>query len=238
MAKIRIRPQFARPMVTLTFVAAVLVVLFIVVPMITSAVGSSAGIAVGTATGTADTFAEAKDTVSDAKTDALSAEDTEVLLGNAITNVGNLDVLTAGVVIENINKVGKSYEGLYLVKGDAVFSVDLTKADVSLGENENGEQVLTVTLPEPTVKLYLDEDKTELLAEEQHFDLFSGAEEGIQEYLNSMANITEKSEKSIMGYDDLMENARTTAIAQVEDLTSMACGDSYQVVVQFEGEGE
>lgn len=238
MAKIRIRPQFARPMVILTILAVVVAALFFIVPMITSAMGSSTGIAVGTATGTADAFARAQDTVNVAKRDALSAEDTKVQLGNAVTRAGKLDVLTAGVSIENLTEIGDKYKGLFLVKGNAVFSVDLTNAIVSLEETEGGEQVLTVTLPEPTCEIYLDEDKTKTIADEQGFEWQSGAKEAIEGYLNSMANIQEKAEESIVGYDELMNSAREAAITRVEDLSTMVCGDNYQVVVQFEGESE
>ena len=65
----------------------------------------------------------------------LSAEDTKAYIGNELHKEGKLDVLVSGVKITNLNELGEKYKGLYVSKGYAVFSVDLTGLQVSNSES-------------------------------------------------------------------------------------------------------
>ncbi len=176
--------------------------------------GSLVGAAVGSANGIKDGVTEG---IQAGVEEGLSAEDTRVELGQAIQSVGKLEVLVAGVTLESINSIGKAYTGLYVIAGDAVFTVDLAGTEVIT--SDDGKEI-DIGIPEPELSLFLDQNSTEKLAEVQNFSWTVSAEDGLKEYLNSMAKTKEETEEYLSNYSDLMQSARNAAIDQVTQLAS------------------
>ena len=160
----------------------------------------------------------------------LSAEDTMVDIKGSMEALGKLEVLVAGVSLKNINKIGDSYTGLYLINGDAVFSVDLAEAEISF--SQDGKDVY-ITIPEPDLEVYLDQNSTQKLAESQKFSFTVSAKDGLVNYLNSMTQTVEKVKETMVNYDSLFADAKESAKKQVQQLAGTICGDNYVVHVQF-----
>ncbi len=199
-----------------------------------SGVGKASGAVVGAAVGSANGIKDGvTEGIAAGEEEGLSAEDTTVELGQSIRSVGKLEVLAAGVTLENINKIGKAYMGLYVIQGDAVFTVDLS--DTSIVYSDDGTTI-SVLIPEPEIELYLDQSSTEKLAEVQNFSLTVSAEDGLREYLNSMAKTKGKTEEYLSNYSDLMQIAEDAAISQVRQLASRVNTGNRSVTVKFKAD--
>lgn len=197
-----------------------------------AAAGQRAGNAVGWAIGSADGAINGTKAGREAGKEAgLSAEDTSVDIEGGITAIGKLEVLAANVSMKNLNKLGDDYASLYLVIGNAVFSVDLEDAKVFF--SKDGKTVC-ITLPKPELDIHIDQSRTEKLAEKQNFSLTDSAEDGLKDYINSMGEIEKEAKEHIQNYESLLDEAEASAIKQVELLVSMLCGSSYSVQVNFE----
>lgn len=184
-----------------------------------TAIGSVRGITIGIREG-AEAGANA----------GLSADDTTADIKGTMDSIGKLEVLEAGVTLKNINKIGDSYKGLYLISGDAVFTVDLNTAEISY--SQDGKDVY-ILIPAPELELYLDQNSTEKLAETQNFSLTVSAKDGLVAYLNSMTQIVENVKDSMANYDSLMSTAKESAKNQIEQFTATICDDSQSVHVEF-----
>lgn len=196
-----------------------------------NAVGQTNGTIVGTAIGSAKgVTVGAKEGREAGERAGLSAEDTTVDIKGSMEALGKLEVLVAGVSLKNINKIGDSYTGLYLINGDAVFSVELAEAEISF--SQDGKDVY-ITIPEPNLEVYLDQNSTKKLAESQHFSFTVSAEDGLIAYLNSMTQTVEKVKETMVNYDSLFVDAKESAKKQVQQLATTICGDNYVVHVQF-----
>lgn len=189
--------------------------------------GKTVGIAIGSADGLINGTREGGEA---GAATGLSAEDTTVDIVKSMEELGNLEVLAAGVTLKNMNKAGEAYAQLTVINGDAVFSVDVSQAEISF--NQDGTEV-NITLPQPEVALYLDQDSTQVLAKIQNFSLRVDAEDGLREYLNSMEKITAEARDSITNYDTLMEQAREFAQSQVRQLAETISGGRYAVHTRF-----
>lgn len=187
--------------------------------MVGTAIGSAKGVTVGTQ--------EGKEAGEQA---GLDAEDTVVDIKGSMEALGKLEVLVAGVSLKNINKIGDTYTGLYIINGDAVFSVDLAEAEISF--SQDGKDVY-ITIPEPDLEVYLDQSSTQKLAESQNFSFTVNAKDGLINYLNSMTQTVEKVKETMVNYDTLFESAKESAKKQVQQLASTICGERYVVHVQF-----
>lgn len=191
----------------------------------------------------------------EAKEKELSGEsDTEVLIGNYTAELGNLQILSADVIITNFHEIGDksggdseetdplknntdtkdgSYQGLYVIEGELIFSVDLTKAKCSLSEDD---QTLSVEIPEITFAVNPDYDTYMLLEEKEKFNPFVDAEDGYTSRLKSMNYFTENVESVIEDYEYLYSVAEESAINKVHDLVNEISGMKYTVNVSYEGE--
>lgn len=196
-----------------------------------TAAGQVSGSAVGTAVGSARGMTVgAQEGRAAGEQAGLSAEDTEVDIKGSMEALGKLEVLAAGVSLKNINKIGESYTGLYLVSGDAVFSVDLAEAEISFSQDGND---VYITIPEPDMEVYLNQSSTKKLAEFQKFSFTVSAEDGLTAYLNSMTQTLEKVRETMSNYESLLADAEKTAKKQVQQLAEELCGSRYAVHVQF-----
>ncbi len=215
--------------------------MFVLYPMqenadtIGAQIGHAKGEAVGLAVGSYKGVTEGIAAGNAAGTEqGLSAEDTAAVVGNTLAETAKLEVLVAGVKLTNMHSLGKDYQALYVVKGDAVFSVDLTKAKVS----QSADGTLNVLIPEPEVELFVDEEGTEKLAEYQKYPFSGDAESGYTAYLNTMKNTAGEVRDSLENYDVLMKEAKDSAIDQITYITECACGKGRSVHVEFLDGGE
>lgn len=196
-----------------------------------TAVGQANGKIVGTAIGSAKGVTVGTQEGKEAGEQAgLSSEDTIVDIKGSMEALGKLEVLVAGVSLKNINKIGDSYTGLYLINGNAEFSVDLAEAEIRFGQN--GKDVY-ITIPEPDLEVYLDQNSTKKLAESQKFSFAVSAEDGLIAYLNSMTQTAEKVKETMVNYDSLLADAKESAKKQVQQFAAIICGDSHIVHVQL-----
>lgn len=196
-----------------------------------NAIGQTNGKIVGTAIGSAcGVTVGAKEGKEAGKQKGLSAEDTTVDIKGSMEALGKLDVLVAGVSLKNINKIGDSYTGLYLINGDAVFSVDLAETEISF--SQDGKDVYII-IPEPDLEVYLNQSSSRKLAESQKFSFTVSAKDGLVNYLNSMTQTVQKVKETIVNYDSLLADAKESAKKQVQQLAGTICGDNYVVHVQF-----
>lgn len=190
-------------------------------------IGSTSGTIVGSAIGSYKGFTEGYE---EGANDGLDAEDTTAEIKGSMESIGNLEVLAAGVTLKNINNIGDAYKGLYIINGDAIFSVNLNNADISYSEDKSHVYVL---IPKPELELFLDQASTKKLAETQHFSLSVSAEDGLKAYLNTMSQSVDNVKKTLVNYDSLMTIAMDTARMQVSALVSAVCGDSQIIHVEF-----
>jgi len=189
--------------------------------------GKLVGVAIGSAKGVTIGMQEGKKAGVDA---GLSAEDTVTEIKESMEALGRLEVLVAGVSLTNINKIGDTYKGLYIINGDAVFSVNMAETEIRFRENRKEVDVI---IPEPELELFLDQNSTEKLAETQKFSWTVSAKDGLEAYLNSMTQIVENAKDTIANYDSLFSEAKESATTQVEQLITIICADDCVVHVQF-----
>ncbi len=193
--------------------------------------GQSAGSQVGKFVGSFEALTDYREAYAEGREQGLSAEDTTAEVANKIKEVERLEVLVASVKLNDIHTVGDDYAALYLLKGDAVFAVDLSKAEIT--EESDG---LHISLPQLEMDLIVDQSKIEKVAEYQKL-LFNGSsEDGFDAYLNSMAKIVEESEETLVNYDSLKKTAEETAIKQVEQLANSVAVEKRDVIVTFKEE--
>lgn len=221
-------------------IAAAAAGLFVLLPMqgkadtIGAQIGQAKGEVVGLAVGSYKGVTEGIAAGDAAGTqEGLSARDTAAAVGNTLLETAKLEVLVAGVKLTNMHSLGKDYQALYVVKGDAVFSVDLKKAKVS----QSDDGTLNVLIPEPEVELFVDESGTEKLAEYQKYPFSGDAGSGYTAYLNTLKNTTSEVRRSLENYDALMEQAKESAVTQISYISESACGNGKSVKVDFLGAG-
>lgn len=218
-------------LVLLVLAAAVSVYITLHAATIGEGVGEINGKIVGTAIGSARGITQGIESgAEDGKDKGLSAEDTIAEVKGTMESIGKLEVFAADVTLEYPIKIGNAYTGLYRSSGDAVFTVDLSNAEINC--SEDGADIY-IRIPSPDVELYQDQSNTQKLAEMQKFSLSVSAEDGMNAYLNSFEKIKENSEESISNYESLLRIAKDSAKKQVEQLTAALCAKSQRIRVEF-----
>lgn len=193
--------------------------------------GNLAGLAVGSYNGITEGWHKGKE---EGKEAGLSAEDTEGELRTSIRNIGRLEVLSAAVSLKNLHKTGDDYGRLEILLGDAVFAVDLSEAVIT----QETEQEIIISLPQPEMTLYFDENKTQKLADYQKYSFSGSAEDGFDAALNSRKAVFEEAADTITNYDSLMERAKASAAKNVALLAENVMVEDTAVKVEFMEEGE
>ena len=189
--------------------------------MVGNVIGSYNGITTGLMNGSED-----------GKEEALSAQDTESEIKSNFSEVGNLEVLEAGVKLKDVNTLGADYASLFLLKGVAIYSVNLKEAEINGGDSSTVE----IYLPDIDVEVYIDESGTEKLAEYQKHSWSGSAKDGFVEYMNTR-EVTDKSVKDTLeNYDALIEDAESSAKKQVGIIAKAATGNKKEVIVLFKRE--
>lgn len=190
-------------------------------------IGAGTGSVVGKAVGSLEGMTKGRVEGTEAgKQAGLSAEDTEAKIANQLQQMENLEVLVASVKLSNFHTIGqgKDYAALYLVNGNVVFTVDMSKAQIVSGADK-----LKVTVPKPVGTLYLDESSVEKVAEYQRKFFNGNAEDGFDAYLNTMKKMQEASEETLSNYDDLENSARQAAENQIS-LIAKSVSTAYEEV--------
>lgn len=164
----------------------------------------------------------------DGKAEGLSAEDTIISLGTGIEQTEKLEILRAGVRLDDYLEIAKDYKALYIYKANAIFSIDLSTMQYREGEQEN--QII-IQLKQPGVELYIDDAATAKIAEWQKSFYSGKTEDGYLAYINSMAKIKEKTPEEVANYEALMEQARDSARKQIVTL-ARAAGNK-EVIIEF-----
>ncbi len=195
-------------------------------------IGQNAGSLVGRAIGSAEGMTRGRKEGSSAgQAEGLSAVDTEVELANELHEISNLEVLVASVKIKDTHSIGKDidYMALYLLKGEVIFSVDLSKAQTSVLNNQ-----IHIVLPEPSGQLIIDQSQIEKIAEYQKHYFSGDAESGFDAFLNSMAKVQEATAETLNNYDVLIDSARESAINQVTLLAKTVSKTEKDIYIEFE----
>lgn len=192
-------------------------------------IGTNVGNVVGKAMGSVEGLIDAEKAWGEGLRTATDAKDTDAEIANKMQEVGKLEVLVASVKLNNLHKLADDYSALYLLRGDAVFSIDLANAKI-----EERQGALYITLQQPSVELIVTESDVEKVAEWQKQYFTGSAEIGFDAYLNTMAKVTEASEDTISNYDSLMNSARESAKKQVTQLANAVAVDKKDVYISFE----
>lgn len=198
------------------------------------AIGMAAGTATGSFRGVTQGLAAGAEAGKEA---GLSAEDTTVKIGNKMTETGNLQVMLVDLRLTDVylhpeNKSNNpDYAALLDIKGEGVFSVDLTQSKVVYNKTE---KQITITIPEPVFTPYLDDNTVEILAEYKPRFLDGSTINGYQGYLNSRTQIDKRLQEEMLS---MLEPAKESALKQVELLARSVCGSTASIHVSFiEGE--
>lgn len=198
--------------------------------------GNKTGGAVGTFTGSFDGVTVGlKEGTEAGRAEGLSANDTKASFKDKMDEVGKLEVLTAGVGIKNLHTVGEKYASIYVIKGNIIFSVDLTKAEFI--ENTSGN-TLTIKLPQPQAELTINEEETVKLAQRQNKVFDGSAKDGYEEYLNTMKKTQSEMKEVIGNYTQLSEQARNSAQTQIGYIARQALLSDREIIFEFMDEGE
>ena len=186
-------------------------------------IGSYEGVTTGLAKGS-----------SDGKEEGLSAKDTKSEIKNSFSEIGNLEVLEAGVKLKNVNTLGNNYAALFMLKGVAIYSVNLEGVEINDIDLNTGD----VILPPLNVEIYIDETETEKLAEYQKHPWSGSTQDGFKEYMNTR-NATDKSVKDTLeNYASLTEAVEGSAIKQIEIIAKAATGNKKDIHVSFREVGQ
>ena len=204
---------------------AALVFAFFIAP----GLGAPAGIAVGSWEGVTQGLAQGAE---DGEAAGLSAEDTVADVGTKLSQTGKLQVLLLDLKLSDLYTQGSGpqYAALLRMRGEGVFTVDLTQSYASEGPAPDS---LIIEIPHPEFVPYLDNSAIETVAEYKA-PLFDGSSaNGYTGWLNTVNKLDERVRSELLAYGTLMEQAEASAIKQVELLAQSICGNACAVEVRF-----
>ena len=244
--KIRIKLPIFAAVSFLIALASVCFVLLILLPLCRNAkglgksIGTETGTLAGAAVGSLRGIAEGSAAYQAGTETGLTAKDTETELRGSLSRVGKLDVLVADVSVRNLLQAGEdvsNYSELIILSGQAVFSVDLTAAEII----PNGS-TLQVILPKPEMDFRLDMGKTQTLAVYEKQGVSFSKAQGYEAYINSLNQLSDRSNETlrdhIVNYDMLIEQAQNYAAAQVRRFAEAVSINERQISISFlEGGG-
>ena len=191
--------------------------------------GQSTGSQVGKLVGSFEATTDYREAYAEGKEQGLSAEDTTVEVANKIKEVQRLEVMVASVKLNDVHEMGEKYKALYLLKADAIFTVDLGKAEIV----EEGEK-LHIILPPLELDLIIKQSNIEKVAEYENRFFDGSSKDGFDAYINSMRKIVENSEETVVNYASLKMIAEQNAIRQVKQLANSVAVEKREVTVMFE----
>jgi hypothetical protein len=226
------------PAALLVLLIAALIILFTsIIPLLSAAkeigntVGDSSGNVAGLAVGSVEgVVLGVQEGVQEGREAGLSAEDTIAKISNVIesniSGLGNLEVLIANVGLTTYHEIGDKYGALYFTRGNAVFTVDLSKVMIT-----HKDGLISIVLPKPVAEIKLDPTQTELLKDWQN-SYFDGTDsEGFESQLNQINDIKNCSESEIANYTELMNLAAESAVNQVTEIANAVRGNNNEITV-------
>ena len=162
------------------------------------------------------------------KNEGLSAKDTEQVMKNTIEEMGKLEVLVANVKIPEYHSVAKKYEAMYLFRGSAVFTVDLSKAKFNVDDSK-----VLVLIPKPTAEVKIDNKETERIKSRSALFFNGSTEEGLEAYLNTLKAIDQVSTDRISNFSELNEMAKEAAKSQLKEIIENISGNEKEITFSF-----
>lgn len=158
----------------------------------------------------------------------LSAKDTEQQMKNTVEEIGKLEVLVANVKIPEYHSVGQKYAAMYLFRGSAVFTVDLTKTNIIVNNSD-----IQVLIPKPVAEVKIDNKETERIMH-RSAKIFNGStEDGLEAYLNTLKAVDQVSTERISNYSELSEMAKQAAKLQLQDIINNISGSGKNITFSF-----
>lgn len=198
--------------------------------------GQIGGKAVGTAIGSFHGFFEGQAKGKEAgRIEGLSAKDIKAQIKGSIENLGKLEVLSSRFTITDLNELGDDYKALLVIKGKAIFTVDLNKADFSV---DSEKKEVWIAVPEPEMTIYFDSRKTKIEAEVELSKWFwdkKTAEDGAINYSQSMNKNRETVKDKISNYEQLISVSKDIAKVQLNQLVTAVCAGNYDIRIIFNG---
>lgn len=196
-------------------------------------IGDKAGTLVGNVVGSYDGVTKGLAAGKEAgREEGESAKDISSVI-NRFSQIGNLEVLEAGIKLKDVNTLGDDYAALFLLKGVATYTVDLKNAEINVIDADTIE----ILLAPINVEIYIDEGGTEKLAEYQKHPWSKSAKDGFTEYMNTRTETDRSIKETMMNYSALTEEAQNAAIKQIKSIAEAATGNKKEIIVSFR-EGE
>ena len=201
---------------------------------IANQLGDDLGTLTGKVIGSSAALLDGKKAADEAIADALSAKDTEAELATKIREEQKLEVLVMGGSFVDEFEIGENYKVLLSMDYDAVFTVDLSTAEIKLSDDG-----LHILVDEPKLGFY-PKDKVDKIAE-WNKEIFDGsAEKGIAAFIGYMNTLKEKAEEELNEDDSLMTAAKLSAEEQLEALAKAVSVSKIKpaVFTEFRGSQE
>ena len=170
------------------------------------------------------------------KEEAQRVKDITADLSNRIQEVKRLEVLVASGTFSDVLSIGEGkldYAALLSMKYNAVFTIDLGKAEVELVKGEG----LHITLDPPSVE-FIPIGAIEMKNEYQRPDFIikpGSAEDGYIAAHNSMNAMKDKAQEAFANNKGMMQAARTSAVTQLKQLVHAVSVNKHEVFVHFRG---
>lgn len=167
------------------------------------------------------------------KEEGLSAKDTTAELSGKIQEVEKLQVLVASGTFSDvltINEKRGDYAVLLSTKYNAVYTVDLSSAEIDLKEN-----VLHILLSQPEVEFSPigDIEKKGEYQRDALLHKVGSAEGGYVATLNSINQIQSKAKEQFINDESMQKAARASAETQLKQLVNAASLSKLEVLVEF-----
>jgi len=202
-----------------------------------SMLGEGTGILVGRAVGSLDGLKDGwREGYNAGKEKGLRAEDTTAQLSGKIQEVEKLEVLVASGTYCDVltvgNKEDPDYAALISMRYNAVFTVNLETADISLREDG-----LYILLDQPELEFNPIGEITKKNEYQRH-GWTGSIKEGDKATINSINEIKTKATEKLSGDESLMESARNSAVTQLKQLVNAVSLSKPEVFVEFHPEKE
>ena len=189
--------------------------------------GNSLGHRTGQVAGSFQALTDYEEAYSEGKEEGLSAEDTSAEIVNKMMEIENLEVLVASVKLHDFHTIKDDYAALYFMKADAIFTVDLSKAEIF-----ESKGIIYINLPEPEMRLEKTSD-VEKLADYQKWGWTGAAKDGVEAYINTYNKLNEVSKDTLSNYPELIKAAEESAKKQVKELVTSVSMIKKEISVEF-----
>lgn len=217
------------PCVLLTGVLVFLITFWVDAQSTGSMLGEGTGSIVGRAIGSMAGLTEGQSAGYKAgKQAGLSGNDIEVELSNQIKEMQNLQVLVASGTFSDVQSVGDDYAVLLSMKYNAIFSVDLSTAKISMKDDG-----LHILVEQPAVE-FIPVGKIEKRNEYQTGKYTGKAEDGYTASNNKANQMKSRAENELKTDESLQKSARISAQMQIEQFVNAVSVSKQKVFVEFE----